>query len=78
MSENEIVAEEVRSRRWTLPMGVLVVALSYAPLVLLHFRQLWLVEHYRYFPLVLVAFGWLLWSRSRQASCAFVLSCPER
>lgn len=46
--------------------ATVLVLLSYAPLMTLHFRRLWANEYYRYFPLVLLAFVLLVWQRCRQ------------
>jgi exosortase len=43
--------------------ATVLVLLSYAPLMTLHFRRLWANEYYRYFPLVLLAFVLLTWQR---------------
>jgi exosortase len=40
-----------------------IIGLSYAPLALVHLRNLAMDERYQHFPLVLAAVGWLLWMR---------------
>ncbi len=45
---------------------VTVVLLAHLPLLLLHLGDLWQFRpHYRYFPILLIAVGWLFWRRVR-------------
>ncbi|QDS86561.1 Transmembrane exosortase (Exosortase_EpsH) [Rosistilla ulvae] len=39
-----------------------IILLCFAPLVYLHFRNLWRYDHYQYFPLILLAFPYLVWN----------------
>jgi exosortase len=56
-------------RRWWVPLAVLAAALlvGHAPLAVLHLRSLWQQEQYQFFPFVLAAFGWLLYSRWQES-----------
>ncbi|MBI2479154.1 MAG: exosortase U [Planctomycetia bacterium] len=47
----------------TLLVSAIAVVLSYASLGVIFFSRLWRSEHYGFFPLVLVAVSWLLWTR---------------
>jgi exosortase len=48
---------------------VLVILVSFAPLLILHFMQLWAFEHYGFFPLLLAAIPFLVWQlRCRPAA----------
>ncbi|QDV67396.1 Transmembrane exosortase (Exosortase_EpsH) [Rosistilla carotiformis] len=40
----------------------LAILFCFAPLVCLHFRNLWRYDHYQYFPLILLAFPYLVWN----------------
>jgi exosortase len=52
-----------RSVCFSVLLAVVVIA-SHVPLVLLHFRHLWMHRpHYQFFPLLLVAVAWLAWQR---------------
>lgn len=50
--------------------GVVCTVVGYAPLMLLHFWTLWSKEQYQYFPFVLLAFGYLLYTRFRDGETA--------
>ncbi len=43
-----------------------VILLCFVPLLCLHFRQLWLYEHYQYFPFLLLGFPFLI-AQNREA-----------
>ena len=62
--------ENSTSRLWTNPALVLgaAVLLGHAPLAILHLRSLWVREQYQYFPFVIGAILYLLWSRWHEAS----------
>ncbi len=55
--------------RWKNPVLLLAAAvlLGHAPLAVLHLRSLWLQEQYQYFPFVIAAVGYFLWSRWQEA-----------
>jgi exosortase len=40
-----------------------VILLSHLPLLLVHFRRLFLYEHYHFFPFVIAAFAYFTWQR---------------
>ena len=42
-----------------IPLFV-VILVCFLPLLMLHFRQLWLYEHYQYFPLLLIAYPFVI------------------
>lgn len=43
-------------------MSALVMA-AHLPLLAVHLRNLWLRQHYQFFPLMLLAIGWMIWQR---------------
>ena len=43
--------------------SIICVVVGYAPLLLMHFWSLWSKEQYQYFPFVIAAFGYLLYTR---------------
>lgn len=45
-----------------------VILLAYAPSLIEHFRVLWKLEQYQYFPFVIAAVLWLSWSRWHEAT----------
>src|SRR5262245_42620525 len=51
--------------RWVSATGLAwgIILASLIPLLLLHFRRLWLYEHYHYFPFVVAAFVYFVWQR---------------
>ena len=52
-----------------LPMVAYVLILvSHLPMLVLQLRKMWLVEHYRYFPFLLAAVAYLLWTRWQAVS----------
>lgn len=61
--------ESSESRLWTNPAVILgsAVLIGHAPLAYLHLRSLWLREQYQYFPFVIGAVLYLLWSRWHEA-----------
>lgn len=54
-----------RFERWQILAAVIGVA--NVPLVLIHFRNMWRLPQYQYFPLVLIVIGWLLYRRAERA-----------
>lgn len=56
-------------QQWLNPAWLLAgaVLLGHAPLAILHLRSLWLREQYQYFPFVIGAIVWLLWSRWQES-----------
>ncbi len=56
--------------RWKNPVLLFAgaVLLGHAPLAVLHLRSLWQQEQYQYFPFVIVATAYFLWSRWQEAS----------
>ena len=66
---SQTVAREIRSSapsvtRRIAELGSVplysIILLCFVPLLCLHFRQLWLYEHYQYFPLLLFAFPFVV------------------
>ncbi len=55
--------------RWKNPVLLFAVAvlLGHAPLAVLHLRSLWQQEQYQYFPFVIAAIAYFLWSRWQEA-----------
>ena len=47
-------------------IGLLLITLGYAPAILMHFWNLWSKEQYQYFPFVIAAFVYLLYTRFQQ------------
>jgi exosortase len=47
-------------------LPLLLIALAHAPLLYVYFQQLWSRPHYQFFPLVLAASAWFVWSRWEQ------------
>ncbi len=62
-------AETTDQRHWKHPVLLFAAAvlLGHAPLAVLHLRSLWLQEQYQYFPFVIAATAYFLWSRWQQA-----------
>ena len=54
----------------------IVVLLAYLPMMVEHFKVLWELEQYQYFPFIIGAVGWLGWSRWQEASLAEDKSLP--
>lgn len=46
------------------------IACAYAPMLYVFFQQLWWQPQYQFFPFVIGAFGWLLWTRWQEAEPA--------
>ncbi len=61
--------ENTEQRSWSNPALILsaAVLLGHAPLAILHLRSLWMREQYQYFPFVIAAVVYLLWSRWQEA-----------
>ncbi|NOZ39950.1 MAG: exosortase U [Planctomycetes bacterium] len=62
-------AETTDLRRWKNPVLLFATAvlLGHAPLAAFHLRSLWQQEQYQYFPFVIAAAIYFLWSRWQQA-----------
>jgi exosortase len=54
--------------RITVVVGALAAAIAYVPLLVEHFANLGAKTYYQHFPLILAAFGWLIWQRFAAAS----------
>lgn len=50
------------------PLHLLLVALGFAPLLILFFAGLWSRPHYQFFPMALAGAGFLAWTRCRGLS----------
>jgi exosortase len=65
--ENREAKVAPRVSRWSVGFSIALTAVviaSHLPLVVLHFRHLWMNRpHYQFFPLLLVAIAWLVWQR---------------
>ena len=61
--------ESTNTGRWKNPVLVFAAAvlLGHAPLAVLHLRGLWQQEQYQYFPFVIGAVAYFLWSRWQEA-----------
>ena len=57
-----------RGRGAWLAASAGVLAIAYIPLVWMFFEQQWEKPHYQFFPFVIGAFGWLLWTRWQQST----------
>ena len=55
---------DIRTR---LAIGVGLL-LGLTPLLIVHVRQMWSQSHYQYFPFVLAAVAWFLWSRWKEGA----------
>ena len=56
----------------------LAVLACFSPLAIAHFRNLWKYEHYQYFPLILLVFPYLVWTRRSDAASQLNLRWLER
>ncbi len=61
--------EQAGQHRWKNPVLVFAAAvlLGHAPLAVLHLRSLWQQDQYQYFPFVIGAVAYFLWSRWQEA-----------
>ncbi len=69
-STTSITTVETSERsRWKDPVLLFAIAvlLGHAPLAVLHLRSLWQQEQYQYFPFVIAAAVYFLWSRWQEA-----------
>ncbi|HYO23993.1 MAG TPA: exosortase U [Lacipirellulaceae bacterium] len=58
-------AEPGGAAPWKGAVAALLVACAYGPLLVEYFTNLWQKPYYQHFPFVLVAFAWLVGSRTR-------------
>lgn len=52
--------------RWAELGGLILILIGFAPLVVIHFANLWHRPHYRHVPFLLVAVALLLWKRCKR------------
>lgn len=56
-------AETLRRTDWSCAIAMSLVLASHLPFLLLHFRNLWNMPHYQFFPFLLMGIVWLAWRR---------------
>ncbi len=57
----ESVSSTLNSATYRRLFAFAVILISFSPLLILHFMQLWAFEHYGFFPLLLAAIPFLVW-----------------